>query len=49
MRPLRIKASGSPITAANYQGLQEMNDAEIKLLPKKVIIEDKFDEFEPMD
>ena len=29
MRPLRIKASGSPITAANYQGLQEMTDAEI--------------------
>ena len=29
MRPLRIKASGSPITATNYQGLQEMTDVEI--------------------
>ena len=29
--------------------IKSMNDAEIKLLPKKVIIEDKFDEFEPMD
>jgi hypothetical protein len=29
MQPLRIKASGTPITAVNYQGLQEMSDTEI--------------------
>ena len=29
MQPLRIKASGSPITSANFQGLQEMSDGEI--------------------
>ena len=29
--------------------IKSMNDAEIKLLPKKVVLEDKFDEFEPMD
>jgi len=30
MRPLRIKASGSPITSGNFQGLQEMTDTEIE-------------------
>lgn len=30
MRPLRIKASGTPITSSNYQGIQEMTDAEIQ-------------------
>ena len=30
MRPLRIKASGSPPSSANFQGLQEMTDAEIQ-------------------
>ena len=30
MRPLRIKASGTPITSSNFQGLQEMTDAEIQ-------------------
>lgn len=30
MNPLRIKASGSPATSANFQGLQVMSDAEIK-------------------
>ena len=29
MQPLRIKASGSPPSAENFQGLQEMSDAEI--------------------
>ena len=29
MQPLRIKASGTPITSANFQGLQEMTDGEI--------------------
>jgi hypothetical protein len=29
--------------------IKAMNDSEIKLLPKKVVAEDKFDEFEPMD
>lgn len=29
MQPLRIKASGSPPSAGNFQGLQEMSDAEI--------------------
>jgi hypothetical protein len=29
MQPLRIKASGSPVASANFQGLQEMADAEI--------------------
>ena len=30
MRPLRIKASGSPPSSANFQGLQEMTDTEIQ-------------------
>ena len=30
MNPLKIKASGSPITSANFQGLQTMTDAEVK-------------------
>lgn len=30
MNPLRLKASGSPITSANFQGLQVMSDAEVK-------------------
>jgi len=30
MRPIRVKASGSPITSANYQGLQEMSDTDIE-------------------
>ena len=30
MRPLRIKASGTPITSENFQGIQEMTDAEIE-------------------
>ena len=30
MRPLRIKASGSPPSSANFQGLQEMTDAEVE-------------------
>jgi len=29
MQPLRIKASGTPITSANFQGLQEMTAGEI--------------------
>jgi hypothetical protein len=29
--------------------IKSMNDAEIKLLPKKFEAQDKFDEFEPMD
>lgn len=29
MRPLRLKASGSPITSANYEGLQELSDSQI--------------------
>ena len=29
MQPLRIKASSTPISSANFQGLQEMSDAEI--------------------
>ena len=29
MQPLRIKASGTPITSANFQGLQEMTDGQI--------------------
>jgi hypothetical protein len=29
MRPLRIKASGSPPSSANFQGLQELTDNEI--------------------
>ena len=29
--------------------IKAMNDSEIKLLPKKVVAEEKFDEFEPMD
>jgi len=30
MRPLRLKASGTPITSSNFQGIQEMTDAEIQ-------------------
>jgi len=30
MRPLRIKASGTPITSSNFTGLQEMTDGEIQ-------------------
>jgi len=30
MRPLRVKASGTPITSSNFQGLQEMTDGEIQ-------------------
>ena len=30
MNPLKIKASGTPITSANYQGLQTMTVAEVK-------------------
>ena len=37
MRPLRIKASGTPITGANYQGLQEMSDGEINQYLSNVI------------
>ena len=37
MRPLKIKASGSPVTAANYQGLQEMTDLEINSYLSHVI------------
>jgi len=29
MNPLKIKASGTPITSANFQGLQAMSDAEV--------------------
>lgn len=29
MRPLRVKASGSPISSSNFQGLQEMTNTEI--------------------
>ena len=29
MQPLRIKAAGTPITSANFQGLQEMTDGQI--------------------
>lgn len=29
MRPLRVKASSTPITSGNFQGLQEMTDSEI--------------------
>ena len=29
MRPLRVKASGSPPSSSNFQGLQEMTDTEI--------------------
>ena len=29
--------------------IKAMNDAEIKLMPKKVVAEEKFDEFEPLD
>lgn len=29
--------------------IKAMNDAEIKLKPKKVVVEEKFDEFEPLD
>ena len=29
MQPLRIKASSTPISSSNFQGLQEMSDAEI--------------------
>jgi len=37
MRPLRIKASGSPITSANFQGLQELTDPEIQQYVSYVI------------
>lgn len=37
MRPLRIKASGSPPSSANFQGLQEMTDAEIQQYVSYVI------------
>lgn len=30
MNPLKIKASATPITSANYQGLQTMSDTEVK-------------------
>lgn len=30
MNPLKIKASATPITSANFQGLQAMSDAEVK-------------------
>ena len=30
MRPLRVKASAYPVSSSNYQGLQEMTDAEIE-------------------
>jgi hypothetical protein len=30
MNPLKIKASGTPITSSNFQGLQAMSDTEIK-------------------
>ena len=30
MNPLKIKASGTPITSSNFQGLQTMSDTEIK-------------------
>ena len=30
MNPLKIKASGTPITSANFQGLQTMSDTEVK-------------------
>ena len=30
MNPLKLKASGTPITSANFQGLQVMTDTEIK-------------------
>lgn len=29
MQPLRVKASGTPITSSNYEGLQQATDAEI--------------------
>jgi hypothetical protein len=37
MRPLRIKASGSPPSSANFQGLQEMSDANIQQYVSYVI------------
>ena len=30
MNPLKLKASATPITSANFQGLQTMSNAEVK-------------------
>ena len=39
MNPLKVKASGSPITSANISGLQTMTDAEVKNYIANVITE----------
>lgn len=39
MNPLKVKASGSPITPANISGLQTMTDAEVKNYIANVITE----------
>ncbi len=40
MRPLRVKASGSPVSSSNYQGLQEMTDTEIEKYYSAIITKD---------
>ena len=39
MNPLKVKATGSPITSANISGLQTMTDAEVKNYIANVITE----------
>ena len=40
MRPLRVKASSYPVSSSNFQGLQEMTDAEIRNYYAAVLTED---------
>ena len=40
MRPLRIKASGSPVSSSNIQGLQEMTDTEIEQYYSAILTKD---------
>ncbi len=40
MRPLRIKASSYPVSASNFQGLQEMTDTEIEQYYSATLLKD---------
>ena len=40
MRPLKIKASSYPVSASNFQGLQEMTDTEIEQYYSATLLKD---------
>lgn len=40
MRPLRVKASSYPVSSSNFQGLQEMTDAEIQSYYSAILTKD---------